>query len=125
LGKKPPKEKRLEAASPEPATPDFRSLRRRQIRYWCFRFQTEVEGGATAVGAPDGLKAYLEAQPGFLGWRLFAKTFDVGLGPEIAFVPRGTTVWQEWSETLNRVSTPIPMITQAGISGSYERKGHV
>jgi len=110
-----------------PTEADFSGLGRRKLRYWCFRFQTEVEGGAVAEGAPAGLRSMIEAKPGFEGWRRFAKTWDLASGPEIVIVVRTSSVWQEWSETLNRVALQLPVApeTPGRPSGSYGRQSNV
>src|SRR3990167_10104278 len=52
-------------------------LTKRQIRYWCFRFRTEVEGGAPASGAPAGLKKHFEDMEWFSAWKDFSLVWDV------------------------------------------------
>jgi len=53
------------------------NLTKRQIRYWCFRFRTEVEGGAPASGAPAGLKKHFEDIEWFSSWKDFSLVWDV------------------------------------------------
>ena|SRR3989344_4561556 len=52
-------------------------LTKRQVRYWCFRFRTEDEGGAKADGAPRGLKNHFEDLEWFSDWKDFSLIWDV------------------------------------------------
>jgi hypothetical protein len=49
---------------------------RRDLRYWCFRFRTEANGGDPATGAPKGLKSKVEDDQHFGGWQQFGVTWD-------------------------------------------------
>jgi len=69
---------------------------RRRVRYWFFRFRTEVTGGAPATGAPRGLRAKWEADPYFGGWENFGVTWDLDVeGTRI--VPLRHSLEQTWN----------------------------
>lgn len=87
---------------------DYENLPKRQIRYWCFRFKTEADGGARATGAPRGLKKHLEDSDGFEGWKRFAISWDVDEENPLVVVPRNFSVWEDWDRTLRRVVKPLP-----------------
>jgi len=86
----------------------YEELSRRQIRYWCFRFKTEAEGGPPATGAPRGLRQRLEGEDAFEGWRKFAITWDVDEDEPLVVIPRNFSVWEDWDRTLRRVVKPLP-----------------
>jgi len=73
---------------------------RRIVRYWCFRFQTEVSGGASADDAPKGLRTYFEKQDLFSNWNNFAVKWDVDRLDPFTLVRRAKSVWREWDDAL-------------------------
>lgn len=81
---------------------------RRKIRYWCFRFRTEEEGGPKADGAPVGLRGRLEDAEGFLGWGTFAETWDVAKDDPSRIVPRKESVHDEWTRALEKSVPTLP-----------------
>jgi hypothetical protein len=87
---------------------EYENLPRRQVRYWCFRFKTEADGGVSAQGAPRGLKQRLEKEDAFEGWKNFAVTWDVDEDEPLVAIPRNFSVWEEWGRTLERVVKPLP-----------------
>lgn len=91
-----------------PKEPDFKGLSRRQLRYWCFRYRTEAEGGAPSTGAPRGLREHYESQGAFRGWPEFGGAWDVDQKDPFLAVLRQFTVWEEWDATLRRVAVPFP-----------------
>ena len=70
------------------------------VRYWCYRFQTETNGGASADDAPKGFRKYFESQELFSGWKNFAVKWDVSDDDPFLLVRRGKSVWREWDEKL-------------------------
>ena len=80
----------------------FRSILRK-VRYWCFRFKNEATGGASADGAPAGLREIFEGQKEFKGWEQFGVTWDVNKGDMVATVPRLYTLEEEWEAVLRQV----------------------
>lgn len=87
-------------------------LSRRDVRYWCFRFQTELDGGVKAKGAPRGLKKYMEHQEEFRGWNEFAKTWDVSHTQSLVVIERYFSVWEQWEAKLRREAKPLPAMEQ-------------
>lgn len=105
---------------------DIHKLKRKQVRYWCFRFRTAVTGGASAEGAPLGLKEYFEGLESFRilkeGWKNFAVSWDLphqngctGDPCECAstvvpliMMPRKFSVWEEWNATIRQESPVHP-----------------
>ena len=86
-------------------------LSRRQVRYWCFRWQNEATGGAGAQDAPAGLKAHFESQQFFQaigGWAGFAAQWDVSRQPPWEIVPRDKSVAQEWLEVVTQNAKELP-----------------
>jgi len=87
-------------------------LQKKQIRYWCFRFKTEVEGGAPAEGAPSGLREHFEGNSFFnlvKGWVGFASEWDIEMkdgNPEIK--PIDKSIWKDWDEHCKSIAKSIP-----------------
>jgi hypothetical protein len=94
-------------------------LSRREVRYWCFRFQTEIENGTPADDAPKGLKQKLEKQEHFRGWEEFAKSWDISSDQEVIEKEgrrqkiyskpletevRSSSVWEEWDREAEKSS---------------------
>jgi len=85
--------------------------RRKVVRYWCYRFKTEADGGALATGAPTGLRKHFEDNKWFRplgGWTAFAGRWDVDHHDPLVVVPRNKSVWQEWDEKLVRDVPILP-----------------
>jgi hypothetical protein len=93
---------------------DFKSLPRRQIRYYCFRLRTEVEGGAKAEPLPEGFKEHFEKQEVFYGWRAFGASWDVSKVDPLKAVSRQFTIHEEWNATLRRVTPVAPGFEHMG-----------
>jgi hypothetical protein len=80
---------------------------RRELRYWCFRFKQETDGGAPATGAPAGLRAELEADEFFGGWANFGVTWDWdSTGHRV--VPLRYSLEQQWNAEAWASARPIP-----------------
>ncbi len=83
------------------------NLTRRNIRYICFRLQTEAQGGAKADKEAEGIMQYvykvrehLESQDDFGGWDKFAKTWDVDEKSPLVAVRRTSSIHSQWNKVL-------------------------
>lgn len=85
------------------------SLTKRRARYWCFRFQSEVDRGVDSSDAPKGFKKFVESLKGFTEWSKFAITWDLHQSEDESFmiVHRVLSVWQEWDHVMDRVAIPV------------------
>lgn len=86
-------------------------LSKRSVRYWCFRYQNEAQGGAKATGSPRGLKKYFEALDLFEalgGWSMFADKWDVNEQSPLEIVVRKKSITQQWREDLIDGAMPLP-----------------
>lgn len=90
-------------------------LTRRQIRYLCFRLQTEVEGGNKATREETGLmsfvdkiKEHMEEQEDFGGWKMFAKTWDVDEKSPLVVVKRTSSIYSDWNKILKEEAKELP-----------------
>jgi hypothetical protein len=86
----------------------------KQARYWCFRFQSELEGADEAV-APDGFKERIESLPlfdKFGGWQTFGSLWDIDGDVEGNSEPfiycRDKSLWELWDEHCASVAKAIP-----------------
>jgi hypothetical protein len=91
-------------------------LTRRNIRYICFRLQTEAEGGPKAKPDQGGImsnvlmvKKRLEAQEEFGGWKKFAKTWDVGEKETLVAVSRFSSIQNDWNKVLKKEAKDLPL----------------
>ena len=75
---------------------------RQDIRYWCFRLQTEAEEGVPSTGRPRGLKPHFEKQEWFDGWENFGKTWDVEADDPLTARPRWRTIHEEWEDVIQQ-----------------------
>lgn len=85
-------------------------LSRRQVRYWLFRKQNELDGGANARGAPKGLYARFEAMAVFRlagGYASFAATWDLAATDAFEIVPRSQSIAEEWNAHLAATAIPV------------------
>lgn len=78
----------------------------KRARYWCYRIQNEVTGGAEA-NPPRGFKEFIEGLENFGGWKQFAITWDLAGHNPFMVVHRLTSVWQDWEHVMDRVAIPI------------------
>ncbi len=90
-------------------------LTRRQIRYLCFRLQTEVEGGNKATSEEIGLmsfvdkiKEHMEEQEDFGRWNMFAKTWDVDEKSPLVVVKRTSSIYSDWNKILKEEAKELP-----------------
>jgi hypothetical protein len=90
---------------------------RHNIRYACFRMQSEVCEGRTAEPEHHAIAKTIEGLPGFGGWEKFADTWDVSTPDPITLVPRKWSIHQEWLQTMLRVAQPLPGV-QDGDEGN-------
>lgn len=115
------------------------NLTRRNIRYICFRLQTEAEGGNKATPEETGVmshveevKELMEAQPEFEGWKKFAKTWDVDEKAKLVAVNRSSSIQADWNKVLKQEAKELPTppkkkkthksVTQRGTSGRFVSK---
>lgn len=90
-------------------------LTRRNIRYICFRLQTEAEGGPKAkrekagvMSHVDKIKKQMESQEEFDGWKKFAKTWDVGEKAKLVAVNRTSSIQSNWNKVLKKQAKELP-----------------
>ena len=90
-------------------------LTRREVRYLCFRLQTEAEGGNQATQENEGLmsfvnliKEHLGDQDDFGGWPKFAKTWDVDQKSPLVTVKRSNSIHSEWNKVLKSLAKDLP-----------------
>lgn len=90
-------------------------LTRRQIRYLCFRLQTEIDGGNKATQETEGtmsfvglIKEHMEDQDEFGGWKNFAKTWDVDHKSPLVTVKRSNSIHSEWNRVLRKLAQELP-----------------
>jgi hypothetical protein len=90
-------------------------LNRRQIRYICFRLQTEATGGHPATKEKTGLmslvedvKKNYEEQAEFGGWANFAKTWDVDNKAVLVAVLRTSSIYTDWNKVLKEETKELP-----------------
>lgn len=100
------------------------NLTRRNIRYICFRLQTEAEGESKAEVEETGLMSYvekvkklMEGQPEFEGWKKFGKTWDVDEKNPLVAVNRNTSIQNEWNKVLKEEAKELPAV-------KHEKKEH-
>lgn len=98
----------------------MKDLTRRQIRYLCFRLQTEAEGGNKATPEKNGImslvgkvKEHMESQDDFGGWKMFAKTWDVDEKSPMVIVKRTSSIYTDWNNVLKKGARDFPQASQA------------
>ena len=85
-------------------------MTRREIRYWFFRFRTELESdGASAEGAPEGLREQYENHPHFGGWDNFGVTWDLDSDDVDVIVPLRFSLEQQWNSEIASLAKPFPL----------------
>ncbi|QQG41624.1 MAG: hypothetical protein HYV90_05730 [Candidatus Woesebacteria bacterium] len=110
------------------------NLTRRNIRYICFRLQTEAEGGSKAEAEETGIMSYvdqikelMESQSEFEGWKKFAKTWDVGEEDPLKAVNRLSSIQNDWNKVLKKEAKELSVnqpkkIVQRGPGGRFVSK---
>lgn len=91
------------------------NLTRRQLRYICFRIQSEVvdkvamnrEG--VLIHAPD-VREHMEEQEYFGGWDKFGKTWDVDEKAHFVIVPLKRSLESAWNKVIKKNAKPLPSI---------------
>lgn len=98
-------------------------LTRRNIRYICFRLQTEAEGGNIAKVEKTGVMSYvdkvrkqMESQEEFGGWKKFAKTWDVDEKAKLVAVNRTSSIQTEWNKVLKKEAKKLPTLASNKVS---------
>ncbi len=96
-------------------TNKIEDLTRHQVRYLCFRLQTEADGGNPAAKESEGImglvnqiKDHFEDQDDFGGWRNFAKTWDVDRKSFLVAVKRISSIHSEWNHVLKKQTHDLP-----------------
>lgn len=94
---------------------NMENLTRRQIRYLCFRIQTEADGGDAATAESSGVMSFvdevrenMEPQSGFDGWKMFAKTWDVDEDSPLKVVKRTSSIYTDWNHVLEKEVKELP-----------------
>jgi len=83
---------------------------RHDIRYACFRIQKEKEDGTKAEEKHHKIGNQVEKIDGFGGWNNFAITWDISTPNPIAIVSRKWSIYEEWNQTLMRITVPLPIV---------------
>lgn len=98
-----------------PTQHNMDKLTRRNIRYICFRLQTEATGGTKAEKEDEGImqfvdevRGHMEEQEDFDGWNNFGKTWDVGEKSFLVAVLRKSSIQSEWDKVLKDEAKPLP-----------------
>ena len=93
----------------------MKDLTRRQIRYICFRLQTEAEGSNKAapektgiMNLVDEIKEHIEMQEDFEGWKMFAKSWDVDQNSPLVVVKRNSSIYTDWNNVLKKEAKSLP-----------------
>lgn len=107
----------------------LKELTRRQIRYLCFRLQTEEEGGNKANSKEGGImefleevKNHMEEQEDFGGWLKFAKTWDVDEKSPLVAVKRTSSIQTEWNKILKEETKVLPAVEEKPSGGEQQEK---
>lgn len=98
---------------------NIEDLTRRQIRYICFRLQTEAGGGSAAASEEQGImqyvdlvKKHIESQDDFGGWKMFAKTWDVDEKSPLVVVKRTSSIYSDWNNVMKKEAKDLPVTPQ-------------
>lgn len=86
-------------------------MNRRKLRYWLFRFKTEIEGGSPALDSPAGLKEEYESQQIFPfcgGWKTFGIKWDVTEKEPFEIVAIEESLWLAWDKHCASVAKEFP-----------------
>jgi hypothetical protein len=94
-------------------------LTRRNIRYICFRIQTESKGGENAEGEgilshADEVKNHMESQSHFGGWDNFGVTWDVDEKAFHVVVLLKKSIESEWNEVVIKEAKDLPVAKTNG-----------
>jgi len=94
-------------------------LTRRQIRYICFRLQTEVRGGVSVKDIKEAkeVKAHMESQADFGGWEKFGVTWDVDEKAHLVVVTRKKSLESEWDAVVEKEvhDLPLPEVEESDV----------
>lgn len=91
-------------------------ITRKDARYWMFRYQNEMGGGAAVEDDPKGLRQHFEDLPFFPalgGWKTFAQDWDLPEGrrnevAELIMTPRDKSIHEEWFSELLKGAKELP-----------------
>ena len=89
---------------------NMNKLTRKQIRYICFRIQTEKNGGEKVgeLKFADEVKEHIESQDCFGGWEKFAQTWDVDEKAPLVVVIRTISIQSEWNKIVEKEARELP-----------------
>lgn len=82
-------------------------LPRRKIRYWLFRFRTELENGVEIDDAPKGLKKKFEKLEWFQGWANYGVSWDIHMTELFRIVPLKKSLDDEWKHIIDKVAIEL------------------
>jgi hypothetical protein len=87
------------------------NLTRHQVRYICFRIQTEATGGASTeeLEFVDEIKAHFEQQADFGGWEKFGKTWDVDEKAHLVAVLLKSSLETNWNAEVRKSAKDLPI----------------
>lgn len=95
------------------------NLTRKEIRYLCFRFLQEVDGGNPVIEEKDGImsfakevKEHFEKEEDFDGWNHFGKTWDVSEKAPLVAVTRTRSLVSEWNKEVELTAKDFPIFTE-------------
>ena len=101
------------------------NLTRHDVRYICFRLQTETDGGAKAKLEKTGVMSYvdkirkqMESQEEFGGWKKFGKTWDVDEKAKLVAVNRTSSIQSDWNKTLKKQAKELPVTPATTLASS-------
>ncbi|MFZ2202243.1 MAG: hypothetical protein WAV56_02490 [Microgenomates group bacterium] len=110
-------------------TKKIEDLTRHEIRYLCFRLQTEADGGNPATKESEGIlslvdriKDHFEDQDDFGGWRNFAKTWDVDHKSYLVAVKRVSSIHSEWNHVLKKQTHDLPTAPKKLLTNELAQK---
>lgn len=86
------------------------NLTKKQIRYWCFRFNAESTNGTSAAGSPDGLKLHFEQLPWFPGWKNYGVTWDVDPKNSLDIKPLKESLVDAWNNEAIGLARDLPIV---------------
>jgi len=89
------------------------NLTRRNIRYICFRLQTEASGGDASIGNgimthAKEIKKHMESQSNFGGWKNFGITWDVDNKAFLVVVLLTKSIESEWNIVVESEAKELP-----------------
>jgi hypothetical protein len=90
---------------------NIKTLKPRDIRYWCCRLHTESTGGSNAVDDPNfptGVKEHFEKLPWFPGWTKYSITWDVNPDNPLDMIPLKISLVDAWNQEIFGLAKDLP-----------------